>query len=901
MTIDCQRFWNLSMLLLLAGTFVGAAEPPPPVPPAPAESEVVIPPVIAQWKDPAYTLRYFIKVDAPGEAGSAGMQVEPAAACLLLPLKQLAKEGPSKVEPVLLMGEDGNVHPVRLRPVGSEVEVTFGTRSGLRRFYLYSGAAEGKAARASERGFQPPDLVVKMRGRSAPPDFIYNATQPLTLERFKALGESERGVVDARLKVALNDAECPLFSILTDNFGHVTKIDNPQRYTSVYEGFLRTPVTGAYKLAIDTPGVAHLLLDGKEVLGTDAPDPKREPFFLNKTIDLAEGIHRVVLYYAEAMTEPDRTNMDMQRFGFRLHWQPPYAKSLLCVPPQAFPIALPSRAIRCEGADSKPQPFIEVENLAQVHASSHMGENGQQKLVLLLARTGGGVKGSRVCISVPGQPDAVSSAENAFVAAWIPAGSEVKTSVIGPDNAVLASRPVTIPMTRIHAKDAIEKQERFEMEGELVVKSAPDFIYPDETAHIHLEAMLSPAPVIMYKERIESKLVSPPPRPMGQYTLNWWVANDSDKNGGAAAELPPELSGTMDATPVDGTRKKLRISIPVSSFAALAKTGDSKLIIRLSVGDAMVESASFRLLNAHHVPWPGSLIAGAGNLLFKSSKTPVPAAVATATDPAAAAAPSIDKENDESHDLGSIPAVEEELPRDLERVMVMIEHEDETAYRSMFLLKKIGRGSLGSDALFLGDPLVEIGKQAPVAVPEKDAPAPPPSNALAGVAKALARDMPQYTWKGVQVAGPHRHLPIFRMIAGLDAFMQKQPGTPIPGLVVLSLGQGDLARQTPLHTFERALSMLVERLRAAGAKKILVLGIVPEPGRDRQSEPYQERMQDTLRQHHIDYIDLLQAWKDGGGDWMQHYSLDGSGGKLYGPLPNTQSLDEIVKLIEGRL
>jgi hypothetical protein len=80
--------------------------------------------------------------------------------------------------------------------------------------------------------------------------------------------------------------------------------------------------------------------------------------------------------------------------------------------------------------------------------------------------------------------------------------------------------------------------------------------------------------------------------------------------------------------------------------------------------------------------------------------------------------------------------------------------------------------------------------------------------------------------------GPHRHLPIYRIIAALESYVAAREKKTIPGLVIVSLGGGDAARQTPLHSFERGIDALIDRLRAAGARRVVFVGVIPEPFRE---------------------------------------------------------------------
>jgi len=134
----------------------------------------------------------------------------------------------------------------------------------------------------------------------------------------------------------------------------------------------------------------------------------------------------------------------------------------------------------------------------------------------------------------------------------------------------------------------------------------------------------------------------------------------------------------------------------------------------------------------------------------------------------------------------------------------------------------------------------------------------------------------------------------------LNGAAVRSPGGKLPALAIVSLGGGDVARQTPIHTFERALDTLLDRLRVGGVKKILFVGVLPEPSREKQCEPYQERVLEVQRQHHVDGVDIFNTWTKES-DWARRFCLDGAEkAPLYGPVPNSAALDEIVQMIKRR-
>ncbi len=63
--------------------------------------------------------------------------------------------------------------------------------------------------------------------------------------------------------------------------------------------------------------------------------------------------------------------------------------------------------------------------------------------------------------------------------------------------------------------------------------------------------------------------------------------------------------------------------------------------------------------------------------------------------------------------------------------------------------------------------------------------------------------------------------------------------------------------------------------------------------------PYQERLADLLRVHHIDSVDILSEWKNES-DWVRYFSTDGTE-KVLGPVPNAQAREKIAQMIKDRL
>src|ERR1043165_2966961 len=322
-------FQFLSSAALLAVALLGLH--------ARAEDGSGMPLSLKNWKYPEYAQRYYLKVDAPPEAGKVDLNSESAMfASVTLPLKILGEGAAARVERIAVVGEDGVLQTISARPVAgsSETEVIFQTYPGQRRFCLYTGATK-PPTEVSPLTLRTLPMLVHLRGVSAGPDFLSIAgnpprVTPLTLERFLNMENQTSGNPLPPVKTLSNpdphpelqpnidDPECPFGAIVADIFDRITRgsVVNPPQYAALYEGFLRCPVKGPYKFAIDTPGAVHLVIDGRDVISEPLPNENRETFALNKTIELSEGVHRVVVHYAEADAD-NHTNADVRRFGLR--------------------------------------------------------------------------------------------------------------------------------------------------------------------------------------------------------------------------------------------------------------------------------------------------------------------------------------------------------------------------------------------------------------------------------------------------------------------------------------------------------------------------------------------------------------------------------------------------------
>lgn len=802
---------------------VRAQGTPPPDPPAdePAEEGFEVPEALKPWAEAAYTLRYFVRVDGPPLAGTINLQNTPHVATVYLPLRTFeiqaaAEDGedePSaRVETVLVLDEKGEVQPVLARQVkgGSEVELAFPTRSGQRRYAIYSGAPEGQAPRASPTTFRTHALMVRRLVRTVGGESMPKPDAPLTAASFKALGEQGgRGEPAACLTV--DDTEPPKEHL---------KRSGP-RYAALYEGFLRAPVDGTYGFALETPGTGMLVIDGYEVCLAGQPDARREPFTVRGELELRAGVHRVVVYHIQAGAEP----------GIRLCWRPPFEKDFGIVPPQAFPRGLPAVVGRVENVAGHALPFVHIERVAQFRGGRHRGPKLEQEWMLYHAR-GLGAGAARVAVSAAGAEPAEWPLAGGCV--WLPAGNEARFELRAEDGAAIpdGARTVRFPLANDGGRNVID------LTGALSLKAAPAFLHPDETGQLHLETQLEPVPVILDKERVEEGPPLPSPRPYGQYRVTWRLV---DAAGHA------EVLSEAEATPLGAGRRKVRVPLPAERLEAAAQDGLTRLEARLSVGGMPVESVTLRLLHSRQT-WPADLVSTLDGL--------------------------------------AIPAVQANKPA--ERVLVLVPREREADYRRFRPPLIGGRPGAGDGAaLFLGDPLVE-------------APAETKADASLGLASRLAKASPDRTWQFHLLPGPHRGLFVYRLLAGAESWLRANGGKA-SALVVVSIGGGDAARQTALHDFERGLDVLVDRLRRAGAERILMLGVMPEPGRAAQAEPYRQRWADIVRLHHLESFDLYERWT-ADGDWIKRFALDPQGGSpVYGATPHVTALDELAAELSGKV
>ena len=824
-------------LVTLAAAFLAQAEE--------HTSETQPPEAWKTWVEAKYATRYFLEVLQPPKEGAIHLQPPHATgvATLILPLKQFPLPAPpvgetqdedtptQRTEDVLLLDDLGAVQPVLVRAVkgGNEFQVAFPCPEGRRRYCLYSDAPQDSHPQASPPVFVPKAIRVRATAFEAPVGFGPQKGRPLTLVDVQNFTrDAERLRED--LRTHINDAEPFVPPYLDDPSKQKPRLRNLAQYVSMYEGFVRTPLAGAYTFAVSTFGAAYLLVDGELVIAAGEADAARLPHALNAKKDLSAGMHRIVLYHAQG---GDKTGVGVQ-------WQPPGTQDLLTIPPQSFPRGLPATVRRKEarpgvvGATPAQQACLDVELLGQYRTGAHHGNQATREWIWVFARGVGPNITPEHRIRLTPRGAAPVEVPVSGGCAWLEAGQDITAELWAKDGAALATRTLRFPSAAAGARD-VEL-----LSGELEVKATPRFVYSDEIAQLHLEVQLNSLPLVSAKERVTNGPQRQPPTPDGQLRFSWKLTGPASSGATDA--------GTSEATPDAMGRRKVRVPLDARAIEVAARSGQARLELTLTVGGVPAERLVFRLLHARAV-WPAAVRAELDGLAWGPIGT------------------------------------------EQERVLIVVPREDEAEYRRfrpLGLQGVLSDASAAKSALFLGDPWVEV------ADPSK------PQGEI-GLATRLAAGMPQLKWTAVALPGPHRGHFIFRLIAATEAWLNAQGAAQLPDLALVSLGNADAGQQTPLHDFERGLDVLVDRLRRAGIQRILILGIVPEPGRLEQSRAYRDQLNEILRQHHLESIDILGEWtKDP--TWTQHFALDPTGrAPVFAPVPNAASLDDLVERVKAKL
>ena len=93
-----------------------------------------------------------------------------------------------------------------------------------------------------------------------------------------------------------------------------------------------------------------------------------------------------MLYYAEATNAAEKTNMDLLRFGLRLHWQPPFLRHLVCIAAQAFPKALAATVIRLREKFAPKVDLLQVKGISRGSQPLLLWRNDQLAQMRAMAR-----------------------------------------------------------------------------------------------------------------------------------------------------------------------------------------------------------------------------------------------------------------------------------------------------------------------------------------------------------------------------------------------------------------------------------------------------------------------------------------------------------------------------------
>jgi hypothetical protein len=784
-----------------------------------------MPEALRPWASDQYSVRYFLRVEPSPAAGSTEILPEAEIASLYLPLARFTEnDGKTpRLEQVLLLDESGQVQPVFMRPVsgGNEIEIAFPTKLARRCYSLYAGAKDGRAEQTSPQAYEPSALTVRIRGYSTPAIWSRDAVG-LTAEKLDQAIRRGLPIGDVSRRQLL-DGDPPFEENPRRDRGsdHGAVPTNDRNYAAVCEGYLRVPVSGTYGFSVNTFGLVDLQVDGASLLTAGTPDEERPPFRLTGQTELRAGIHRVSIRHAQAGGKA----------GLHLLWKTPGRQDFIAVPAQAFPRALPAVVLARE-ENHVATPFIGVELAGFYRTGVQQGLQQAREWVDVLAYGSGSAEGVLVFRSSDTEP---VEGPASGARAWLPAGQLIDIEWRRNGRA-LTRRAVLFPTGEQGGRD------RTELTGELTIKEAARFIYPDETGQFHFETQLSPIIPIINKQRHTRGPELPHPLPVGSFRLTWRLTGVS--SSGTAMDFK---SGELDATPDLTGRRKIRLPLEMGALEVALRERSALFEVILQVGGIPVGRRAFRLLHSR-ADWDGRLEAQLDRLVYVTGKE----------------------------------------ASNVEETVFLLPREDDSAYRRFNLPLLDGKDAV-KEALFLGDPWVE----------PTEASAP---GAAAGLSARLAAQFPDGRWSHLCVPGPHRGYYIFRLLAAADRLIRSTPNGKLPPLAVLSLGSGDMIRQTPGYDFERGLDLLVDRLRQAGTKRIFVVGVLPIPEQEKASLLYQTRAGDAIRHHHLEGLDLVAAWLKTS-DWTKRFLIpfDENAAPAYAPVPNAETIEKTARQVADRI
>jgi len=162
---------------------------------------------------------------------------------------------------------------------------------------------------------------------------------PMSVEQLRAVMRGGPGYIGARSDTEVNNRSNPF------DYGSETY------YVSAYEGMVHCDFPGLYRFSIDSGGPAYLFVDGRLAA-------QRPGFFLQTgqfehrgKIELDQGVHHFVLLATE----------NARRRVTRLAWQPVTATVFSLMPESAFTARVPAVPVGYETRDGGPQVFFTVE------------------------------------------------------------------------------------------------------------------------------------------------------------------------------------------------------------------------------------------------------------------------------------------------------------------------------------------------------------------------------------------------------------------------------------------------------------------------------------------------------------------------------------------------------------
>ncbi|MCX7804275.1 MAG: hypothetical protein N3A38_03700 [Planctomycetota bacterium] len=798
-----------------------------------------------EWRDGAYRRRFMIRAEPAPAGDGIGLAPPPAAARLTLSKDDFGEAGPLPGAALLLDGE-GSILPLAVRRIEGtdQFDVLFPAGRSGGRFALYLDPVLGSERRRSPEYTSVPSAA-RMRG--------------LTPRAGYPSGEKDiAATLEAVAKIARESEQIGVRE-LRSLWLPANPFGSPERFLGCVEGFIRAPEEGIYRFRAAAGGAFFLLINGKTVIGCEGPPPAKGVAEASGSVSLPAGVHRLAAYYWE--TVPGS--------GFRVSWAPPSSADLMPLGGRALAEYLPAEVAALDetagpgpGGDGgvRRRPFVDVELLLSLNTR----RRGSYAVAFARAT---GMPPGRTSLSLNGAR--VSDGPVALL--FLPGGRISTIAASAADGGTApAARQLRIPPL---FPDSIP------LEGEVLLKGAPVFLYEDETARIHMEVRAGEGGFT----GLALSYVAPP-------------CGDA-----------PEWRGTIPLVPDEEGVARARLDIGPAEMS-------HRRVLTISLERCGVPGDEIRLAMLHsRGMWPEISAARDGLRL-----------------PAAG---------------GREPAPWLEGAGDA-LVLVTIPREDEAGYRKMAVLGRIRAvlRSRGTRVLFIGDPLAPpasgcagMNGRPPAPLAPADSVAPPGRAPSGSGPAAGSLPLPTGSPPPPAPAAARGGSPRARTGAGIEAKLKEHVGAdrfesaaayPEPGrffvmemlavcerevarlesegkkvsAAVVSVGLGDARAQTPPHEFERALDALVDRLRLRGVEDILLVGPPPEPGREKNSTRYGERVLDIARMHHLDAVDLHGLFLKYGDIRELYRDERGSGSDpVMLPYPNSKGLDAAWAAVLERL